>query len=412
MIPFFRAAIHDGRMLGGALQQCRADTGTGNRLQKLATEKVSVLPYHLSLGRPIFRQFKQKLFARREKIVGLNKESSHRKVPDDCGCALFAEQRSKPERAAWRVTAVGRCACRRLQLSRHTHGDRPAIAMLEPKRVNEALRRGGTFYSWFAYSYVRREALSQRRCNEESMDFDKLARRYRGAVARGYEAARVDRKWAAEQEAAGAVLRRLPPKSKVLDVPVGTGRLIPILASCGLMITGVDASFDMLKEAEKSARKAGARAELQVGDIRDLPFPDASFELVSCLRFLNWIDIGGVRAVLPELSRVSSSKLLIGVRYLTPLSEIVPSPRALVWRVAQHMALPSKRLKRWGLVLHYKQEVEQALQELDLKVVERVLIERRWDSSDYVFYLLEKGKRVPLKTEGSVPLGDSPYKPR
>lgn len=244
------------------------------------------------------------------------------------------------------------------------------------------------------------------------MDFDKLARRYRGAVARGYEAARVDRKWAAEQEAAGAVLRRLPPKSKVLDVPVGTGRLIPILASCGLMITGVDASFDMLKEAEKSARKAGARAELQVGDIRDLPFPDASFELVSCLRFLNWIDMGGVRAVLPELSRVSSSKLLIGVRYLTPLSEIVPSPRALVWRVAQHMALPSKRLKRWGLVLHYKQEVEQALQELDLKVVERVLIERRWDSSDYVFYLLEKGKRVPLKTEGSVPLGDSPYKPR
>jgi SAM-dependent methyltransferase len=222
--------------------------------------------------------------------------------------------------------------------------------------------------------------------------FGKLATKYRGSVATSYEARRFGPKWAAEQEAAEALVRCIPPKSKVLDVPVGTGRLIPILASCGLLITGLDASPDMLTEARKRARSVGAQVTLEAGDIRKLPFAHHSFKLVSCLRFLNWIDIEGVKSVLQELSRVSSGKLLIGVRYLTVTGEMGLSPRALMWGPAAYLGLTSWRVERWGMVLHKRAEIESAFEKLNLTVIERRPIERRWDGTDYVFYFLEKRK--------------------
>ena len=224
------------------------------------------------------------------------------------------------------------------------------------------------------------------------MNFETLGSKYQGAVASGYEAKRLDRKWVAEQETAEELLRRIPAQSKVLDVPVGTGRLIPILASCGLLITGLDASADMLAEARQCARRSGARVELKQGDIRSIPFPESSFDVVTCLRFLNWIDMQSVGNVLEEVSRVSSDKLLIGVRCLTPTSDMSLSARALIWRGAQFVGLPSRRVRRWGMVLHDKREIENVFEKLQLTVLERRLIERRWDSTDYVFYFLEKLK--------------------
>jgi uncharacterized protein YcaQ len=47
---------------------------------------------------------------------------------------------------------------------------------------------------------------------------------------------------------------------------------------------------------------------------------------------------------------------------------------------------------RWGMVLHDKHELEDMFKELALTVLERRMIERRWDGTDYVFYLLEKDR--------------------
>ena len=122
------------------------------------------------------------------------------------------------------------------------------------------------------------------------VEFDKLASKYRGSAARGYETARRGKKWAAEVKTAQELIRDVQSGSKVLDVPVGTGRLIPVLASHDLLVTGLDASADMLVEAKECATQAGAQVQLIQGDIRALPFADDSFQLVTCVRFLNWID--------------------------------------------------------------------------------------------------------------------------
>jgi len=220
--------------------------------------------------------------------------------------------------------------------------------------------------------------------------FDTLATKYRGSVAREYESKRFDPKWLAEQRTAEEMLQRIPSGSSALDVPVGTGRLIPILVKRGLLITGVDASPDMLEEARHCAESVGASVQLLRGDIRELPFPINSFDVVTCLRFLNWIEMEGVRKVVAELSRVSCDKLIVGVRYLTPTSEMGVIGRDLLWRGAQLLGLPSRRVTRWGMVLHDKHELNNMFKDLTLTVLERRLIERRWDGTDYVFYLLQK----------------------
>jgi len=224
------------------------------------------------------------------------------------------------------------------------------------------------------------------------MKFDTLATKYRGHVAREYESKRADPKWLAEQRVAKEMLSQISRGSTALDVPVGTGRLIPLLAECDLQITGVDASSDMLEEARQCAGRTGAPVELLQGDIRKLSFPDNSFDLVTCLRFLNWIEMEGVRTVLAELSRVSRDKLIVGVRYLTPTSEMGVAGRDLLWRGAQLLGLPSRRVTRWGMALHDKRELEDVFKERALSVLERRMIERRWDGTDYVFYLLQKDR--------------------
>lgn len=67
--------------------------------------------------------------------------------------------------------------------------------------------------------------------------------------------------------------------SKVLEVGVGTGiniELWPINAQ----VTAIDFSPRMLKQADKRASKLGRQADLRLGDVQCLDFPDASFDVV------------------------------------------------------------------------------------------------------------------------------------
>ena len=222
------------------------------------------------------------------------------------------------------------------------------------------------------------------------MDFNRLSSKYFGATAVEYESKRFDSKWIAEQATIEELVLDVPEGAKVLDAPVGTGRLIPLLTSHSLSLSGLDISVDMLAEARAQAAECRKHVELCKGDLRQIPFQNDSFDLVICLRFLNWVNKQGVREVVKELSRVSRSKLLIGVRYLTPANELTLSGADLLRRAALLFRLPSLRTRRWGIILHKERNLETLFAELELKVVEVRLVERRWDCTDYVFYSLEK----------------------
>jgi ubiquinone/menaquinone biosynthesis C-methylase UbiE len=105
---------------------------------------------------------------------------------------------------------------------------------------------------------------------------------------------------------------------RILDVGTGTGRAAIALAKRGAIVTGVDASAEMLDVAERRARDAGlavgraAEAGAVVtfirGDAHRLDFPDRSFDAAVCLRVLmhtpDW------RASLRELCRVSDGRVV------------------------------------------------------------------------------------------------------
>jgi len=96
-------------------------------------------------------------------------------------------------------------------------------------------------------------------------------------------------------------LLELEPEAEVLDVACGHGRIANRLAERGARVTGLDADAYFLAQA----REARSGAEFVEGDMRALPFPDASFD-AALLWFtsLGYFDDDGNRAVLRELRRV------------------------------------------------------------------------------------------------------------
>jgi ubiquinone/menaquinone biosynthesis C-methylase UbiE len=93
----------------------------------------------------------------------------------------------------------------------------------------------------------------------------------------------------------------LEPGADVLDVACGHGRIANRLAERGARIAGLDADPFFLAKA----RAVGSGAEYVEGDMRDLPFADASFD-AALLWFTSfgYFDDDGNRKVLRELRRI------------------------------------------------------------------------------------------------------------
>lgn len=104
---------------------------------------------------------------------------------------------------------------------------------------------------------------------ERAANWDRLAPRYDRAMAlveRRFLAGA--RRWVAERA-----------RGETLEVAIGTGATIPLYGP-GVTLTGLDLSPEMLRLARARARDLGRPADLLVGDVDALPFPDAAFDSV------------------------------------------------------------------------------------------------------------------------------------
>lgn len=114
---------------------------------------------------------------------------------------------------------------------------------------------------------------------------------------------------------------------RILDVGTGTGRAAIALAKRGAVVTGVDASAEMLDVAERRAREQGLPVTFVRGDAHRLDFPARSFDAVVCLRVLmhtpDW------RASLRELCRVSSGRVVFDYPSLYSAAAIQAATRRL-----------------------------------------------------------------------------------
>jgi len=91
---------------------------------------------------------------------------------------------------------------------------------------------------------------------------------------------------------------------ETLEIAIGTGANLPFYPA-SVMVTGVDWSPAMLREAEGPARAAaaaGREVDLQVADAAALPFGDGSFDTVVSTYALCCVP--NVPAVLAEATRV------------------------------------------------------------------------------------------------------------
>jgi SAM-dependent methyltransferase len=95
----------------------------------------------------------------------------------------------------------------------------------------------------------------------------------------------------------------------ILDVGTGTGRAAIALALKGAIVTGVDASEEMLAVARRRATDLHASVAFDRGDAHTLSYGDRSFDAVICLRVL--MHTPGWRESLSELCRVARDRVVV-----------------------------------------------------------------------------------------------------
>jgi SAM-dependent methyltransferase len=118
-------------------------------------------------------------------------------------------------------------------------------------------------------------------------------------------------------EAEGFYLRlAVPPGSTLLDVGCGSGQLALIAARNGVDATGVDIAENLIERARERARVEGLIARFHEADAEDLPFADATFDVVTSVAGAMFAPRPEVAA--KELLRVSRSGGTIAMANWTP----------------------------------------------------------------------------------------------
>lgn len=161
-----------------------------------------------------------------------------------------------------------------------------------------------------------------------------------------YEARRGRRRNARDLEAIGRALdeaaRRGHPVRTALDLPCGTGRLVPFFRDRAIRGFGADISLAMMSHAR---RKHGSALPVLRCEASAIPLPDASVDAVLAIRFFFHLDHPTRLEVLREMRRVSRRWLVLDFRHRYNL-------RWLSWRVRRRLGLMREiphRFTREGL---------------------------------------------------------------
>jgi ubiquinone/menaquinone biosynthesis C-methylase UbiE len=207
------------------------------------------------------------------------------------------------------------------------------------------------------------------------MNYDGYTK-YDSKVARSYDQdRRGEAHWRAEYDwlAAYAARERL---GRVLDIPVGTGRLLPALASADAIV-GVDVSEDMLEVARGAVAQAGlVQVELREGDALHLQDADRAFDTVSCFRLAHLLPPEMITPLMLELSRVCAGRIVMQV-YVAP-DRITRWP-PLAWLIRQVRRLRSRQQLPWSHIQSYPHTwrlFERAFKQAGLKVLTRHPLDR------------------------------------
>ncbi|HEC63610.1 MAG TPA: class I SAM-dependent methyltransferase [Candidatus Acetothermia bacterium] len=91
---------------------------------------------------------------------------------------------------------------------------------------------------------------------------------------------------------------------RVLDLGCGAGRHLVFLAREGFEVHGLDASAEALKISRSRLRKENLSATLVRADMRNIPYPDGTFDAVIAIASLYHGTLADLRQTLAEIQRV------------------------------------------------------------------------------------------------------------
>ena len=98
----------------------------------------------------------------------------------------------------------------------------------------------------------------------------------------------------------------------ILDVPCGYGRFSELLLRNSLNLTSADISLPMVMAARKYSLPSSSNHHFLVGDIRNLPLKDNTFDYVITIRLLQHMLNASIRRqVLRELHRVAKKMVIL-----------------------------------------------------------------------------------------------------
>jgi SAM-dependent methyltransferase len=112
-------------------------------------------------------------------------------------------------------------------------------------------------------------------------DFEPMAREY----DRWYKTPTGQNHDRAQKEDVRSLLQPAHAGERLLDVGCGTGHWSSFFAEMGYQVTGIDISPNMVQ----AARAAAQECSFRVADACQLPFPDASFDVLASMATLEFI---------------------------------------------------------------------------------------------------------------------------
>ncbi len=117
----------------------------------------------------------------------------------------------------------------------------------------------------------------------------------------------------------------LTPNAPVLEIGCGPGFITAAMAQRGLTVSAIDCLREMVDRTTSMAHQAGlgSRVFAQVGNVHNVPFADASFELVVVIGLSEWLV--ALAQPLREVFRVlkSGGHLVISADNNWPLHQIL-----------------------------------------------------------------------------------------
>ena len=94
------------------------------------------------------------------------------------------------------------------------------------------------------------------------------------------------------------------PVKRVLDLGCGNGRHAIYFAREGFDASGIDISATAIDWAKDWAMREGLQIDFRVGDITQLPYPDASFDVIVSHGVLDHVPMKDARLAVSEAARI------------------------------------------------------------------------------------------------------------